>query len=112
MGNILGCFFFLRAIWHVDHAPAITAHRLITRGRTPSLNTRRVLPNYDRGSESAKVRSVTDYFRPSTAAGRQGHRLHTIAMLIYENLWSARWIRKANDADKNDVVVRTDECLS
>lgn len=53
-----------------------------------------------RNRPAAEVRRTTVSFRPSTATGRQGHRLHTFAMLIYENLWSARWIRKASDAER------------
>lgn len=30
-------------------------------------------------------------FVPQLLTGRQGHRLHTLVMLIYENLWNARW---------------------
>jgi len=57
----------------------------------PNLNSTRGVPS-DCRRAGLHLRTDVPSFVPQARTGRQGHRLHTLAMLIYENLWNARWI--------------------
>jgi len=88
MEIILGCFLFFRAIdrsvqwrWSLALSPIARARHLTSTRRAS--NCRRA---------GLHLKSNVPSFVPQARTGRQGHRLHTLAMLIYENLWNARWI--------------------